>query len=221
MFIEPRVKDILGTLELSASMSTIKENISQPSTPSRLPIGSLLKGSHSSTIDSDMHVPSPKATPPISSKANPITPQSISTEAEQVVALMRANIATMLERGDSVAKLSEKSEQLQAQAYRFRVQAQRTERNLWWRNMRMNIAIAILSMIAIGIVVSVLVRGSSTSTTSNSIQKSLSQEPFPVFNNTPNGLPHEQQMNTNANSGGLPSSQANMIPPKSLDLKIA
>ncbi|KAM0683703.1 hypothetical protein MDAP_001278 [Mitosporidium daphniae] len=166
----------------AVSMSVIKENSPEPPPTSRLPIGTILKGSPNFSQTSEGPLVSKTSAP----KANSITPQMVASEADQVAALMRANITTMLERGDSVTRLSEKMEQLQAQAYRFRVHTQRTERRLWWRNIRMNIAIALLSMIAIGIVISVLVRG-TTSTSShspNNVQKSLSQEPFPVATNS-------------------------------------
>ena len=181
-------------------MSISKEDSSGPPPASRLPIGTILKGSPNFSQASLDATSTSKSS---LSRGNSITPQTVASEADQVAALMRANITTMLERGDSVIRLSEKMEQLQAQAYRFRVHAQRTERHLWWRNLRTSIAIAILSMIAIGIVIAALVKGttSAPANAQNNVQKSLSQEPFPITSNL-----HKDQHNLpNAISASLDS----------------
>lgn len=62
---------------------------------------------------------------------------------EEVRAIMIANMEQVLERGEKIELLVHKTDSLQAQAYTFRRQARSVDRHVWWKNVRLAVAVLV------------------------------------------------------------------------------
>ncbi|XP_057968387.1 vesicle-associated membrane protein 711-like [Malania oleifera] len=80
-------------------------------------------------------------------------------EMNHVRTVMIDNIDKVLERGDRLAALVEKTTSLQGNTIRFKRQARRYRNNMWWRNCRLSIALVLTLLIIIYIVMALLCGG--------------------------------------------------------------
>jgi vesicle-associated membrane protein 7 len=55
----------------------------------------------------------------------------------QVKNVMVQNIDRVLERGEKIELLVDKTDALQGEAFRFKRQARQLKQQLWWRNIRL------------------------------------------------------------------------------------
>ncbi|CAI8586700.1 unnamed protein product [Vicia faba] len=73
-------------------------------------------------------------------------------EMSQVRNVMIENIDKVLDRGDRLELLVDKAANMQGNTFRFRKQARRFRSNVWWRNVKLTIAlIVVLLLIAYGV----------------------------------------------------------------------
>ncbi|CAL5190469.1 unnamed protein product [Lathyrus oleraceus] len=73
-------------------------------------------------------------------------------EMSQVRNVMIENIDKVLDRGDRLELLVDKAANMQGNTFRFRKQARRFRSNVWWRNVKLTIAlILVLLLIAYGV----------------------------------------------------------------------
>ncbi|KAB1208987.1 hypothetical protein CJ030_MR6G022955 [Morella rubra] len=73
-------------------------------------------------------------------------------EMSQVRGLMMDNIERVLERGDRLALLVEKTTTLQGSAVRFKRHSRRFKNTLWWRNVKLTFALVFILLIVIYVV---------------------------------------------------------------------
>jgi vesicle-associated membrane protein 4 len=75
-----------------------------------------------------------------------------------VVGIMKKNVETVIERGEKLENLQDKSEDLADSAAAFRAQARRIQRQMWWKRCRMRlllagVLLAIILIIAIPVII--------------------------------------------------------------------
>ncbi|XP_043698583.1 vesicle-associated membrane protein 711-like [Telopea speciosissima] len=80
-------------------------------------------------------------------------------EMSQVRNVMIENIDKVLERGDRLELLVDKTAHMQGNTFRFRKQARRFKNTVWWRNVKLTVALIILLLIIVYIVVAIVCHG--------------------------------------------------------------
>jgi vesicle-associated membrane protein 4 len=74
-------------------------------------------------------------------------------DVEQLANVMQTNIKKVLERGDRMDTLNERSELLTSRANEFRINSRSIRRKLWWQNLRFQI---ILGVVITGLVIIII-----------------------------------------------------------------
>ena len=74
-------------------------------------------------------------------------------EAKQQVEMVIINV---IERGDKLEDLEEKSNQLVSSAGMFKKQAKKVERKMWWQNFKMKLFLFVIFLIIVGVIASLL-----------------------------------------------------------------
>ncbi|CAI0444273.1 unnamed protein product [Linum tenue] len=81
-------------------------------------------------------------------------------EMNQVVRnVMIENIDKVLERGDRLELLVDKTANMQGNTFRFRKQARRFRNTTWWRNVKLMIALIILLLVVVYVVLAFVCHG--------------------------------------------------------------
>ncbi|CAK9329642.1 unnamed protein product [Citrullus colocynthis] len=80
-------------------------------------------------------------------------------EMSQVRTVMIDNIEKVLERGDRLTLLVEKTTNIQGNAVRFRRQSRRYRNTLWWRNFKLTCSLLLIFTIVLYIVLGFLCKG--------------------------------------------------------------
>ncbi|XP_041006813.1 vesicle-associated membrane protein 711-like [Juglans microcarpa x Juglans regia] len=80
-------------------------------------------------------------------------------EMSQVRSVMIDNIEKVLEKGDRLALLVEKTTTLQGNTVRFKRQSRRFKNTLWWRNVKLTFALVFVLLIIIYVVLTFFCRG--------------------------------------------------------------
>ncbi|OUZ99847.1 Synaptobrevin [Macleaya cordata] len=80
-------------------------------------------------------------------------------EMSQVRNVMIENIDKVLERGDRLELLVDKTANMQGNTFRFRKQARRFKSTLWWRNVKLTVALIILILVVIYVVLAFVCHG--------------------------------------------------------------
>ncbi|KAL6212051.1 hypothetical protein ACLB2K_017274 [Fragaria x ananassa] len=80
-------------------------------------------------------------------------------EMSQVRNVMIENIDKVLERGDRLELLVDKTANMQGNTFRFRKQARRFRSTVWWRNVKLTIALIVLVLVVIYIVMAFVCNG--------------------------------------------------------------
>ncbi|XP_012943839.1 vesicle-associated membrane protein 4 [Aplysia californica] len=80
----------------------------------------------------------------------------LQNQVDDVVDIMKSNVNKVIERGDRLEDLQDKSESLSSNSDMFRSRAKSLQRNMWWKNCRMRIILAVIVIIIIGIIVAAL-----------------------------------------------------------------
>ncbi|PNW84188.1 hypothetical protein CHLRE_04g224800v5 [Chlamydomonas reinhardtii] len=81
---------------------------------------------------------------------------AVQKKVDEAKAVMVDNIDAVLKRGEKLEQIQEKTEDLMAEADRFRDGAVRVKRKLWWQNCKMKIVVA-LAVILLAVVIFLLV----------------------------------------------------------------
>ena len=79
---------------------------------------------------------------------------NLQSEVEQVKGIMTANIDVIMERGEKLDLLIDKTEHLSANSVTFRTTSRNLQRAMWWKNMKLTIGAVIGVIILIYIIVS-------------------------------------------------------------------
>ncbi|KAL4283292.1 hypothetical protein GQ457_16G000670 [Hibiscus cannabinus] len=80
-------------------------------------------------------------------------------EMGQVRNVMIENIDKVLERGDRLELLVDKTANMQGNTFRFRKQTRRFRNNVWWRNVKLMVALIILLLIIVYVVLAFVCHG--------------------------------------------------------------
>lgn len=80
-------------------------------------------------------------------------------EMSHVRNVMIDNIDKVLQRGDRLALLVEKTTTLQGNTLRFKRQARRFQNTLWWRNVKLTVALVLIIMIVIYVLIAFICNG--------------------------------------------------------------
>lgn len=73
--------------------------------------------------------------------------QEVQGQVGEVAEVMRENISRVLERGDKLTDLQDKSDNLNTNAEYFRLTSRRLQRNMWWREMKMRLILAVVIIV--------------------------------------------------------------------------
>ncbi|CAE6444529.1 unnamed protein product [Rhizoctonia solani] len=122
---------------------------------------------HHPTDDNDWSEPYDPYLPRGGSSANPSgepgrpsNPKTaaIQQQIDDTVGIMRENITRVAERGERLDVLQDKTDNLAVNAQGFRRGANRVRKNMWWKDMKMRIIIAVGVAILIVIIVVPIVK---------------------------------------------------------------
>ncbi|GAV06534.1 hypothetical protein RvY_16503 [Ramazzottius varieornatus] len=89
---------------------------------------------------------------------------NIQQQVTGVMQVMQDNINRILERGDRLDDLEERSDNLNVNADHFRRGASQVRRRMWWQNCKMKLIIALIFIAIITIIIVVAVTQSNKST---------------------------------------------------------
>jgi len=89
--------------------------------------------------------------------SNPKT-AAIQAQIDDTVGIMRENITKVAERGERLDSLQDKTDNLAVSAQGFRRGANRVRKNMWWKDMKMRIIIAIGIIILLVIIIVPIVK---------------------------------------------------------------
>jgi vesicle-associated membrane protein 4 len=79
--------------------------------------------------------------------------QSVQKEVDEVVGIMNDNINKVMERGEKLDSLQEKTDDLQQSSLQFKRGATRVRKQMWFKNVKLNIAIAVVVIIILLIII--------------------------------------------------------------------
>jgi len=96
------------------------------------------------------------ATPGVSYSATEPVAQ-LRQQVNDVSDVMRQNVNKVIERGEKLEDLQERSEILEATSNQFQQQATRVKKKMWWQNMKMKIILAVVILVVIAILVVVII----------------------------------------------------------------
>lgn len=77
----------------------------------------------------------------------------LQNQVDEVVDVMQSNIGRVMDRGDRLEDLHDKSENLSSSAHAFRVKARSLQRQMWWKECRMRILLAVIVVIILTIII--------------------------------------------------------------------
>ncbi|KAL5559774.1 hypothetical protein UlMin_035985 [Ulmus minor] len=80
-------------------------------------------------------------------------------EMSQVRNVMIENIDKVLERGDRLELLVDKTANMQGNTFRFRKQARRFRSTVWWRNVKLTVALIFLLLVIVYVVLAFVCHG--------------------------------------------------------------
>merc|ERR1712226_1210532 len=90
--------------------------------------------------------------------------QSTREQVNDVVSIMQQNVQQVVQRGDDLNDLSNRADSLQMNAMEFQQQGTAIRKKMWWKNMKMYMAIgAVLIIILIIVIISLTTGGKDDS----------------------------------------------------------
>lgn len=104
----------------------------------------------------------PFATPGAAPEAQPPNQQplpggskikELQNDVDQLTDVMKTNINKVLERGDTMETLNERSGLLTSRANEFRINSRTIRRKLWWQNLRFQIIIGAVLLTLVVIII--------------------------------------------------------------------
>ncbi|KAJ3085565.1 hypothetical protein HK102_014041 [Quaeritorhiza haematococci] len=81
---------------------------------------------------------------------------AVQQQVDEVVGIMQDNIHKVMQRGEQLDTLQNKTENLQNSSMQFKKGASRVRKQMWWKNMKMNLIIGgVIAAVLIIVIVSV------------------------------------------------------------------
>uniref|UniRef100_A0A8C2EDR5 Vesicle-associated membrane protein 4 n=1 Tax=Cyprinus carpio TaxID=7962 RepID=A0A8C2EDR5_CYPCA len=78
----------------------------------------------------------------------------VQSQVDEVIDVMQENISKVIERGERLDELQDKSESLSDNASAFSSRAKHLHRRMWWKDMKMKMIIALVVVILLLIIIS-------------------------------------------------------------------
>lgn len=78
--------------------------------------------------------------------------KELQSDVDEITNVMKSNINKVLERGDRVDALNERSELLSSHANEFRINSRNVRKKLWWDDFRMRILVGTVFLLILTIV---------------------------------------------------------------------
>lgn len=78
--------------------------------------------------------------------------KELQNDVDELTTVMQSNINKVLERGDRMDTLNERSELLTSRANEFRINSRNIKRKLWWQNLRFQLTMGLV-FVAIVIII--------------------------------------------------------------------
>lgn len=79
--------------------------------------------------------------------------KELQNDVNQLTSVMQSNINKVLERGDRMDTLNERSELLSSRANEFRINSRNVSRKFWWQNFRFQLTIGVVVLTLIIVVI--------------------------------------------------------------------
>lgn len=90
------------------------------------------------------------------SKPGNSTMSRLQSQVEEVKGVMTQNIEKVIERGDRLDDLMDKTEELEASAANFQRTSRKISKRYWWRNKKMTIIIVCVSIVVVVVIVLII-----------------------------------------------------------------
>ncbi|CAG5135659.1 unnamed protein product [Candidula unifasciata] len=74
-------------------------------------------------------------------------------QVDDVVDIMKSNVNKVIERGDRLEDLQDKSESLSSNSDMFRTRSKSLHKAMWWKNCRMKLILALVLAVIIAIII--------------------------------------------------------------------
>lgn len=87
---------------------------------------------------------------------------ALQNQVGEVTGIMRQNVEKVLERGDKLDDLMDKTDDLQASSNTFKVTSTKLSRKMLWKNRRMMIILAVVTIIVITVIVLIILSSTGT-----------------------------------------------------------
>jgi len=82
--------------------------------------------------------------------------KKVQSQVDEVVGIMHQNIEKVINRGDKLEELDDKTDLLQEHAHKFKSGAVRVRKQMWWNNFKIKIIIAAV-VISLIIIIAVII----------------------------------------------------------------
>lgn len=79
--------------------------------------------------------------------------RELQDDVNQLTNVMQSNIIKVIERGDRMETLNERSELLNSRAYEFRINSRTIKRKFWWQNMRFKLVIGFVVLAVLALII--------------------------------------------------------------------
>lgn len=74
-------------------------------------------------------------------------------QVDEVVGVMKENVSRVIERGDRLEDLQDKSDSLASNSDMFRSRAKALHKTMWWKNCRMKLIMAFVILLILAIII--------------------------------------------------------------------
>ncbi|KAI9145974.1 synaptobrevin [Paraphysoderma sedebokerense] len=95
----------------------------------------------------------PPVNPDPNAAASPNKTHQVQAQVNEVVGIMQNNIEKVMERGEKLDSLANKTEDLQQSSMQFKKGATKVRKQMWWKDMKLRLMIAAVVILLIIIIV--------------------------------------------------------------------
>jgi len=74
---------------------------------------------------------------------------AVKSQIEEVKGVMVQNIEKVLERGEKIELLVDKTDRLNQQAFKFEASSRNLRRSMWWKKMRCRVIVAVIALLVV------------------------------------------------------------------------
>lgn len=78
--------------------------------------------------------------------------KELQDDVNEITNVMKTNINKVLERGDRVEALNERSELLSSHANEFRINSRNIRKKFWWENFRLKMIMGLIFLAIVGLI---------------------------------------------------------------------